>query len=590
LPERRPSDSSTSSDEEREQGLRCATDVPTLKELREAISVIPLRKVASPPGSPDHRAVDKTVISSNSLPSELITLDGNVSDGEQSSGSSPSAEPVEWRSMVRKKSGEVVKPSLKSPVLSKRRPQSLPSTPVYPKVVHFDVQLEQIRHFDHAEKPLAVSANASPSDDHLAELFPFQKEYAESLGDKPYQIELTNFPSAEESSPRGRPVMLESVYLSNNGMNLVGKVLVKNLAFSKSICVRFTFDNWQTLSEVSGTYHSSDSEKSLDRFAFAIKLLDFTNLQDRQMMFAIRYRVGVQEFWDNNYNANYKVEFRRRPNYLLRRGVTEGIVRPTRASSVDDFDVDISPETFAKNLAQQISSPTSSILANLGEGPFPKKSPAPLRYTPDAAQKRPTGKGFANRYDFGASLNAAIANASTTIGADKSGYAKPSPSSSESYFAPLPRLFRPSSERETPTESREDYNLVNKIKKTQLAGLHNHHFRSRSYPVGAGEQSPGWQDDVKERYSPDETSKPPMDSLTYLNFLNNYCFVCPYVVHPNDSSNQGNMSMFTHPRNRSPHARLKHSRYDRQQDPLPQVSRRSGPLTRRNSRPTTSST
>src|SRR5204862_1229726 len=141
--------------------------------------------------------------------------------------------------------------------------------------------------------------------------------------------------------------VLESACLSNNRMNLVGKVFVKNIAFSKSVTVRFTFDHWQTVSEVSGTYHSSLRQKSIDKFTFAIKLLDFTNLQDRQMLFAIRYNVADQEFWDNNYNANYRIEFRKRPNYLLRRTVPAETTRRTSVTP-DDFDVEgLSPETFA---------------------------------------------------------------------------------------------------------------------------------------------------------------------------------------------------------------------------------------------------
>ena len=266
------------------------------------------------------------------------------------------------------------------------------------------------------------------------------------------------------------------------------------------------------------------------------------------MLFCVRYNVADQEYWDNNYGANYQVEFRKRPNYLLRRAShppeVNGLSGTSEDSAIsDDFDIEFSPETFAKNLAQQISSPRSALLANLGESPpFVKKAALSSSPSPTASdipnvtpQKRPTGKAFANRYDFGASLNAAIANANAAIGFEKSGLQKtssPKPSpAADSYFAPLPQLFRQSPPSESPTEMSKEDNLVTNIKKSHLSGLQqSHHFRSRSYPLGSPAQSPSWPvDDAKDGYNSDE-AKPPMDSLSYLDFINNYCFVHPLTT------------------------------------------------------------
>jgi hypothetical protein len=275
------------------------------------------------------------------------------------------------------------------------------------------------------------------------------------------------------------------------------------------------------------------------------------------MLFCVRYNVADQEFWDNNFGANFQVEFRKRPNYLLRRSTLpaemKGIARRASDDSAigDDFDIDILPETFAKNLADQISSPRSVLLANLGESaPFVKK--ATLSSTPSASsdivngtlQKRPTGKVFANRYDFSASLSAAIANANMTIGPERSGLGGQKSSSpkatnaSDSYFAPLPLLFRESPPVQSPNELIKEDSLVNNIKKSHLSGLQqSHHFRSRSYPLGSPGQSPNWQvEGVKEGYTSDDSSeKPPIDSNSYLDFINNYCFFEPGksdVPHP----------------------------------------------------------
>lgn len=550
----RTSNSSNSSDDDEEVDTagssppnnRTPRHLPNLKELRDAISEISQHKVPSPPGSPDHKHLP-VAETDNLIPNNasLVPYDSTTSDGEQSSSTTPSEEMIEFPRMVRKKSGEVVKPSLKSPLL-RRRPQSLPSTPVYPKAVHFDSQLEQIRHFNHAEKPLAVSTNTSPSMDYSSSgEFPFEKEYSDKTSEKQYQIELPNFPTGDSANRRDVPIRVESVHLSSNGRTLIGKVAVKNLAYSKWVAVRFTFDHWQTVSEVSATYDSNEANKDpgFDRFTFSIKLVDFTNLENRQMYFCVRYNVGDQEFWDNNYGSNYQVEFRKRPNYLLRRAShppeVNGLPRVGDDSGItDDFDIELSPETFAKNLAQQLSSPRSALLVNLGESPpFVKKASvtSPPSATSDhpngTAQMRPTGKAFANRYDFTASLTAAIANANATLGPERSGLQKtssPKPqTATDSYFAPLPRLFRSSPPVQSPTEMSREDTLVNDIRKTQLSGLQQaHHFRSRSYPLGSPAQSPSWGvDEGTDRFSADENGKPSMDSHLYLDFLNNYCFV-----------------------------------------------------------------
>lgn len=534
-------------------------NLPNLKELRDAIREnLPQHKTASPPGSPDQRYLNKTAISATDNLPPLVTdntrYDSTTSDGEHSSSTTPPDDGIEFPPMVRKKSGEVVRPSLKNAAL-RRRPLSLPSTPVFPKAVHFDAQLEHVRHFLHSEKPLAVSTNTSPSGEYRsANEFPFEKE----LSEKQYQIELPNFPTGDQSNRRDNPVRVDSVFLSSNGRNLIGKVLVKNLSFHKWVAVRFTFDHWQTVSEVSATFDdiqntgTPNKDAGWDRFTFNIKLEDFNNLESRQMLFCVRYNVAEQEFWDNNYGSNYQVEFRKRPNYLLRRSShppeIDGLPRRASDDSAigDDFDIDILPETFAKNLADQISSPRSVLLANLGESPpFAKK--AALTSTPltssdivnGTPQKRPTGKVFANRYDFSASLSAAIANANIAIGPERSGLGqklsppKVSGGASDSYFAPLPPLFRESPPVQSPNELVKEDSLVNNIKKSHLSGLQQgHHFRSRSYPLGSPSQSPGRQvEGHKEGYNSDDSpEKPPIDSNSYLDFINNYCFVRPPPV------------------------------------------------------------
>jgi Carbohydrate/starch-binding module (family 21) len=537
-----------------------------LKELREAIRDLPQVKNPSPPGSPDQRYLSRSPIAATDNLPKLDTnhtrYDSATSDGEQSSSTTPPEDSIEFPRMVRKKSGEVVKPSLKSTTQLRRRPASMPSTPVYTKNVHFDAQLEHVRHFKHSEKPLAVSTNTSPTAEFATNVnFPFDPEKS---SEKQYQIELPNWPSGDQISRGDLPVRVDEVYLSANGRNLIGKVYVKNIAYSKWVAVRFTFDLWQTISEVSATYDSQQNtglipkDPEWDRFTFNIKLVDFTNIENRRMLFCVRYNIQEQEFWDNNYGANYVVEFRKRPNHLLRRAThppeLNGLSASTSDDSAisDDFDVEFTPETLAKELAERIASPKAALLANLGESKaYPLIKTATLTASPSlssadlgngAPQKRPTGKVFANRYDFSASLNAAIANASAFQGIERSAFKKPSSpkptNPSESYFAALPSLFRTSPPMQSPTELGKEDDLVNNIKKSHLSGLQQtHHFRSRSYPLGSTSgSSPSWSvEGDREGYDSDDSGeKPPMDSTSYMDFINNYCFVTT-PVH-NDSN------------------------------------------------------
>ena len=116
-PVRRTSNSSISSsdDEDDTRPTLNARHLPNLKELRDAIRELPQHKVPSPPGSPDQRFLNKAVLSDNIPPiPDTVRYDSTTSDGEQSSSTTPpdADETPDFPRMVRKKSGEVVKPCI----------------------------------------------------------------------------------------------------------------------------------------------------------------------------------------------------------------------------------------------------------------------------------------------------------------------------------------------------------------------------------------------------------------------------------------------------------------------------------------------
>lgn len=323
--------------------------------------------------------------------------------------------------MVRKKSGELVRPALRPP--SRRRPSSMPGTPTFSKAVHFDSHLEHVRHFLQVDRPLAVSAGTSPAENYDSDSeYPFPGDRRAPQHE--WEIIINNFP-VETEARKAHPVRLERLWMSSDQKSLIGSVAVDNLSFHKNVTCRFTLDYWKTTSEVAAEYVAEIVPKQTpqghDRFQFIIKLSDMANLESRTLFFCIRYNVGGQEFWDNNNNTNFQVDFKKKPvgskNTFQSVGVRSAgaLPRSNRRSNpaaaprpksmpvgFDDFNDD------AKVNANQ------SIQDYLGESNPPlrlKSSKSTSSIPSDNLTSRlasPSGQAFANRYDFGASLTAAM--------------------------------------------------------------------------------------------------------------------------------------------------------------------------------------
>ncbi|KXN91989.1 Protein phosphatase 1 regulatory subunit 3D [Leucoagaricus sp. SymC.cos] len=221
------------------------------------------------------------------------------------------------RSIIRKKSGEPVKSSLKSS-RSARSNLSIVTTcssskgePSTPKVVHFDTQLEHVKLFLAEQKPLAVSRDGSPTDDTSGtdSDFPSFTHGNDDDIHRPRK-KLVMRPINMVAQPNlDSNVVLEDFYLNFDGTNILGKVRVRNIAFTKTVVVRFTFDLWQTTSEVTARYVESINPQ-FDQFSFSIRLNDLlARIEGKTFMMAIRYNVAGQEYWDNNYHQDYVATF-----------------------------------------------------------------------------------------------------------------------------------------------------------------------------------------------------------------------------------------------------------------------------------------
>lgn len=452
-----PPESSASSDDDDLPELR-GRRIENLKKLHDAISQIPQHREGSPSKTQD-------VVDSGDLlvlPSQAEKIGEGVHHSFSASslddlaharrtshnrsmtmpdvGMSKSAEASITNSeeeeedellprpqMLRKKSGELVRPALRP--ASRRRPSSMPGTPTFSKAVHFDSHLEHVRHFLQVDRPLAVSAGSSPVDNYDSDTeYPFGNEDKHGARSPPFEWEMVihNFPS-ETPARKCQPVRLERVWLSNDHKFLIGSVVVANIAFQKSVTCRFTLDYWKTTSEVNGEYVSEvtprATEQGHDRFNFSIKLADLANLESKTLYFAIKFTANGQEHWDNNNGPNFQVDFRKkmlpqngkkgaigaanRPAHSLprsnRRSNPSAAPRPkSMPVGFDDFG-DNPKVNFDQSIHEYLGEPGPALRL--------KSSKSTTSIPSDNLSNRlsaPSGQAFSNRYDFGASLTAAM--------------------------------------------------------------------------------------------------------------------------------------------------------------------------------------
>ena len=259
----------------------------------------------------------QTLPRSQSIPALMLDDPALTPDSAAILSASPS---VEGR--VRKKSGEPLKPSLKSGTSTPRPSLSVvtgqpstksePATPnhIRSKSVSFADRLDHVKLFFAEQKPIAVSRDGSPTEDtsgtESEAPAPVRRISSDDEKKRLLVMEVVNLP---QRSTMDVNVMLEDVTLSKEA-TICGHVKVKNLAFQKRVAVRFTFDCWQTTSEVSAKYEQPLAHGAFDRFSFVIRLHDIlSKIEDKTLFMAIRYSVNGQELWDNNEGQNYKFTF-----------------------------------------------------------------------------------------------------------------------------------------------------------------------------------------------------------------------------------------------------------------------------------------
>jgi hypothetical protein len=432
----------SSDDEER------GRNIGNLRELQAALQHIDVKRASSPTGNgttETTKKLERPMTLARSLTAEArkishsrssseITLSQHLihplnTDPIISSSDGSDAEDDELRikpPLLRKKSGELVKPALRPP--SRRRPSSMPGTPTYSKAVHFNEDIEQVRHFLHADRPIAVSASSSPVETYDSDSeYPFGEDTRSKTPE--WEIKLTNFPSSDTYERQSAPVRVERIFLASDNQTLVGNIACANISFQKFVVARFTLDYWKTTSEVVAEFNQDVRKKhkddGYDRFNFNIKLADQANLESKTLLLCVRYQVNGQEFWDNNNAMNYQVDFTKKTKQRENKRSSGGLGAIPRSrhsplaprprsmppSIDDDFGHDVENKfSFGSPRTVLISeSPSATIRLK------PKSKRGSL-FPDQANQQSQSGLAFSSRYDFSASLSAALSTAQTALG------------------------------------------------------------------------------------------------------------------------------------------------------------------------------
>ncbi|KAG2237706.1 hypothetical protein INT48_009644 [Thamnidium elegans] len=185
----------------------------------------------------------------------------------------------------------LLKSSLRTP-----RSASAPCSPTTGlKSVHFNKDnLEDVCLFRKAQTPLAISQKNI-----------FWEINKKSLVYKNWPTRLSDIIDKKTKVIR---IEKSTIQLLDHNKLMTGKILVRNLDYHKTVTIRYSFDFWETIENCEAKFKQQDDHKnnntSYDVFTFNISVpIDATNLY-----FAVNYKVGSKEFWDNNEGRNYEIQ------------------------------------------------------------------------------------------------------------------------------------------------------------------------------------------------------------------------------------------------------------------------------------------
>jgi protein phosphatase 1 regulatory subunit 3A/B/C/D/E len=99
-------------------------------------------------------------------------------------------------------------------------------------------------------------------------------------------------------------VSLEYVLLKD--YNVLGTIKVKNIAFDKTVFVRFTVDGWKSFGDKAAEFQPNGVANGIDTFQFEFSIPNAHDVTG-SIEFCICFTANDQEYWDNNESKNYRL-------------------------------------------------------------------------------------------------------------------------------------------------------------------------------------------------------------------------------------------------------------------------------------------
>jgi hypothetical protein len=195
------------------------------------------------------------------------------------------------------------------------------------KKVHFAAELEQVRSFFYTEEPRKISFGygfaAEISDRGKSTALLEKKDIPRKEGQlsRRWELRPLNFLNQPTVRQSQCVVHLEqcSIVEVDDTRTVAGEIVAKNIAYGKHISIRFTFDAWVTMDDITAQFKypqtlaregkTTSTHSEYDHFSFAIEIPGDIDLKDIVLMFCIRYDVNNTEYWDNNDCMNYQLCF-----------------------------------------------------------------------------------------------------------------------------------------------------------------------------------------------------------------------------------------------------------------------------------------
>jgi hypothetical protein len=111
----------------------------------------------------------------------------------------------------------------------------------------------------------------------------------------------------------GAAVKLDTAVLQpgRSGFAVSGQVVLKNLAYAKSVVVVSSIDDWATVQEYTAFFQEAQPQSGggLERWYLSIPAQTNSSTTVPTVRFALRYTVDGVTYWDNNLGANYALSY-----------------------------------------------------------------------------------------------------------------------------------------------------------------------------------------------------------------------------------------------------------------------------------------